>query len=82
MLGWERPLSEFIPLINLTKFSIKEKPLTVYGSLCTPDDRWGDSVFGKNPEIGDVLLVPDQGAYTYSLRQAGLSNLLRRVVRI
>ena len=70
LLGWERPLSEFIPVINVTRFSISERPLRIYGPLCTPDDKWGDSFFGDKVEIGDILLVPDQGAYTYSLRQA------------
>jgi len=70
LLGWERPLSEYIPLLNLTRPSLKEIKIDVYGSLCTPLDVWGYSVFGEGIEEGDVLLVPDQGAYTYSLRQS------------
>lgn len=70
LLGWERPLTEFIPVINLSRFQMKEHTLKIYGSLCAPEDQWGDSVFGEDAVPGDVLLVPDQGAYTYSFRQA------------
>ncbi|MBN2124808.1 MAG: decarboxylase [Deltaproteobacteria bacterium] len=70
LLGWERPLSEYIPLINLTRPSVKERPLRLFGSLCTPLDVWGTSLFGQGVQTGDVILVPDQGAYTYSLRQS------------
>jgi diaminopimelate decarboxylase len=70
MLGWERPLSEFIPVVNLSRPSIREIKTNVFGSLCTPDDVWGFSIFGEGIETGDILLIPDQGAYTYSLRQS------------
>jgi diaminopimelate decarboxylase len=70
LLGWERPLAEFVPLINLSKPDPTERRAMVYGSLCTPMDVWGESFFGEGLEEGDVLLVPDQGAYTYSLRQS------------
>jgi len=70
LLGWERPLTEFIPVINLTRPSRKEDSLRIFGSLCTPHDVWGTSIFGDGIEVGDILLIPDQGAYTYSLRQS------------
>jgi len=70
LLGWERPLTEFIPVINLTRPSRKEHSLRIFGSLCTPHDVWGTSIFGDGIEAGDILLIPDQGAYTYSLRQS------------
>jgi len=70
LLGWERPLNEFIPLINLTRPSLKEHRTRVFGSLCTPYDVWGSSYFGDGINTGDILLVPDQGAYTFSLRQS------------
>ena len=69
LLGWERPLSEFIPVINLTRPSFREETTRVFGSLCTPYDIWGYSSFGEGIGTGDILLIPDQGAYTYSLRQ-------------
>ncbi len=70
LLGWERPLTEFIPILNLTKPGLKELAMNIFGSLCTPQDVWGASLFGEGAEPGDVLLIPDQGAYTYSLRQS------------
>jgi len=77
LLGWERPLSEFIPIINLTRPSLKERPLRIFGSLCTPLDIWGTSVFGEGVFPGDILLVPNQGAYTYSLRQSFIKPIAR-----
>jgi len=77
LLGWERPLSEFIPIINLTRPSLKERPLRIFGSLCTPLDIWGSSIFGEGAFPGDILLVPNQGAYTYSLRQSFIKPIAR-----
>ncbi len=77
LLGWERPLSEFIPIINLTRPSLKERPLRIFGSLCTPLDIWGSSIFGEGASPGDILLVPNQGAYTYSLRQSFIKPIAR-----
>ncbi|MDD2390353.1 MAG: alanine racemase [Desulfobacterales bacterium] len=80
MLGWERPMSEYIPVINLTRPYLNEIPLHISGSLCTPLDMWGWSIFGKSAEPGDILVVPDQGAYTYTLRQAFIKPL-SKVIR-
>jgi diaminopimelate decarboxylase len=46
-----------------------EKPCNICGSLCTPHDLFGFSYFGEDLRIGDVLFIPCQGAYTYSLKQ-------------
>ena len=77
ILGWERPLTEYIPLINLTRPSGAEKNITVFGSLCTPDDIWGRTLFGKDIKKDDIIIIPDQGAYTYSLRQAFIKPVPR-----
>ncbi len=77
LLGWERPLTEFIPVINLTRFQMKERAIKIYGSLCAPEDIWGNSIFGGEALPGDVLLLPDQGAYTYSFRQAFIKPVAR-----
>jgi diaminopimelate decarboxylase len=45
--------------------------------LCTPLDIWGMSVFGEGIEKGDILMVPDQGSYTYSLRQSFIKPIAR-----
>jgi diaminopimelate decarboxylase len=51
----------------------------VLGSLCTPHDVWGTSYFGEGIDRGDVLLIPGQGAYTYSLRQEFIKPIARVV---
>jgi diaminopimelate decarboxylase len=79
LLGWERPLSEFTPVINLSRPSLKEIPVRVFGCLCTPLDIWGTSCFGREVLPGDILLIPDQGAYTYSLRQSFIKPIARVV---
>jgi diaminopimelate decarboxylase len=79
LLGWERPLFEFIPLLNLTRPSLREFPVRVFGNLCTPMDIWGTTLFGEGVENGDILLVPDQGSYTYSLRQSFIKPIARVV---
>lgn len=68
-VGWERFESDYFPVINLSRPSLEEHPCFVFGSLCTPHDIWGYSYFGSDIQPGDVLLIPMQGAYTYSLRQ-------------
>jgi diaminopimelate decarboxylase len=77
LLGWERPLFEFTPVLNLTRPSLREFPVRVFGNLCTPLDIWGTTVFGEGVENGDILLVPDQGSYTYSLRQSFIKPIAR-----
>ncbi len=79
LLGWERPLFEFTPLLNLTRPSLREFPVRIFGNLCTPLDIWGTSLFGEGVENGDILLVPDQGSYTYSLRQSFIKPIARVV---
>lgn len=68
-IGWERFEFDYAPVINLTRPDLTERPCHVLGSLCTPHDVWGYSYFGAAIEPGDRLLIPNQGAYTYSLRQ-------------
>jgi diaminopimelate decarboxylase len=80
-LGWERFESDYFPLVNLTRPGLTERVCTVFGSLCTPHDVWGFSVHGAGIEAGDVLLVPRQGAYTYSLRQRFIKPLPEVVTR-
>jgi diaminopimelate decarboxylase len=68
-VGWDRYESDYFPVINLTRPSLQERECLVAGSLCTPHDLWGYSYFGEDIQTGDLLLIPDQGAYTFSLRQ-------------
>lgn len=71
MIGWEKyQFNNYSPIFNLSRFNPnKEFQCTVYGSLCAPDDIWGFYIRGDSVEIGDILCLPFQGAYTYTLRQ-------------
>lgn len=79
MVGWEQFESEYFPIINLTHPEIVERPYNILGSLCTPRDLWGRSFFGSELRTGDLLLIPYQGAYTYSLRQQFIKQLPKTV---
>ncbi len=79
-VGWERFESDYFPVINLTRPGLRERECYVMGSLCTPRDLWGYGYFGVAIEPGDVLLIPMQGAYTYSLRQEFIKPLPKVVV--
>jgi len=68
-IGWERFEVDYFPVISLTQPSLTARECMVLGSLCTPHDVWGYEYFGEGIKPGDALLIPTQGAYTYSLRQ-------------
>ena len=68
-VGWERFETDYFPVLNLSRPSLEEKACDILGSLCTPHDVWGSSYFGEDIRPGDILMIPSQGAYTYSLRQ-------------
>ena len=74
-LGWERYESDYFPVLNLSRPGLVEKPCMVLGSLCTPHDVWGYSYWGESIREGDILMIPTQGAYTYSLRQQFIKGL-------
>lgn len=71
MVGWEKfQYLYYSPIYNLTRWNPnREFSRLVYGNLCIPDDIWGYYVHGKGCEVGDLLLLPFQGAYTYTYRQ-------------
>ena len=75
IIGWERFEEYYAPVLNLTHPSTTEIPCTIFGSLCTPDDIWGYSCFASRMEIDDILLIPYQGAYTYTFRQEFIKSL-------
>lgn len=74
-IGWERFESDYCPVLNLSRPAIVEHACEVVGSLCTPHDYWGFSYWGASIEEGDVLMIPRQGAYTWSLRQQFIKPL-------
>ncbi|MFH2059594.1 MAG: decarboxylase [Pseudomonadota bacterium] len=79
-IGWERFETDYFPVLNLTQSRMTEKPCHILGSLCTPHDVWGYAYFGKDIKEKDLLMIPTQGAYTYSLRQRFIKPLPRVVV--
>lgn len=79
-IGWERFEVDYFPVINLSRPEIIEHECYIMGSLCTPHDVWGYSYYGKEIEPGDILLIPTQGAYTYSLRQEFIKPLPKVVI--
>jgi diaminopimelate decarboxylase len=74
-VGWERFEQDYFPVINLTHPGLQEQPCHILGSLCTPHDVWGYAYHGSGIQPGDLLLIPTQGAYTYSLRQTFIKPL-------
>jgi diaminopimelate decarboxylase len=79
-IGWERFEQDYFPVINLTHPGPEEHACAILGSLCTPHDVWGYSYHGTAIHPGDLLLIPNQGAYTYSLRQDFIKSLPRLAV--
>ena len=79
-IGWERFETDYFPVLNLTRPALTEKPCFILGSLCTPHDVWGYCYFGQDIRVGDVLMIPTQGAYTYSLRQNFIKPIPKVVI--
>jgi diaminopimelate decarboxylase len=74
-VGWERFEIDYCPVLNLSRPSLQERECHVMGSLCTPRDIWGYTYWGDDIQEGDLLMIPEQGAYTYSLRQSFIKPL-------
>lgn len=74
-IGWDRFETDYFPVINLSRPSLHEHECLIAGSLCTPHDLWGYNYFGEEIKEGDMLLIPNQGAYTWSLRQEFIKPL-------
>ncbi len=68
-IGWEFGEHFYMPIVNLTHPAKTEIPFNLYGSLCTPRDVWGYYCFASEMQSGDVLMIPNQGAYRYTLAQ-------------
>jgi len=79
-VGWERYEADYFPVLNLSRPALTEHPCHILGALCTPHDVWGYAYWGKAIAPGDLLLIPTQGAYTYSLRQEFIKPLPAMVV--
>ncbi len=57
---------EFVPIMNVSRPSFDFKRVRIYGSLCDPTDIFGYSYFGDRCRIGDLLVILNLGAYTFS----------------
>lgn len=79
-VGWERFETDYFPVINLSRPATTEHQCHILGSLCTPHDVWGYYYHGRGIRPGDTLLIPAQGAYTYSLRQEFIKPLPETVL--
>jgi diaminopimelate decarboxylase len=75
MVGLGKYHHYFTPLFNLTHPSQKMQKCTVMGNLCTISDTWTHFVYASQIEEDDYLLLPFQGAYTYSLKQNFIKTL-------
>lgn len=70
MVGWQRFEHEYFPLVNITRPSKKELKCKMWGKLCTTWDIWGYYCYAKEIKENDIIIVPNQGALTYSLAQS------------
>ena len=75
MVGWEKYLHVACPVVNLTRPSLAEIPVRIGGSLCDCEDVWGFHCFAERVEEGDVLVVPMQGAYGFSVAQSFIRDV-------
>lgn len=57
---------EFVPILNISKPSFDFKKVRVFGSLCDPSDVFGFSYFGEKAKVGDLMVILNLGAYTFS----------------
>ncbi len=78
-VGWERFETDYFPILNLTRPAMVERPCNILGSLCTPHDVWGFYYWGSEIKCGDILMIPTQGAYVYSLCQNFIKPLPRMI---
>lgn len=75
MVGWQRFEHEYFPVINLSRPSTKERAVNVWGNLCTTWDTWGYNLHGSDIVEKDTLVIPNQGALTYSLAQSFINKI-------
>lgn len=58
------PFDHQIPKFCLSKPEKRAVPVTIFGRTCDSGDTIANSVVLDEPEVGDVLEVPEMGAYT------------------
>jgi diaminopimelate decarboxylase len=75
MVGWQRFEKEYFPLVNITHPSKAERRCRMWGNLCTTWDTWGYYYHGSKLQEKDIVVIPYQGALTYSLAQTFINNI-------
>jgi len=75
MVGWEKYLHIYCPVVNLTRPDCRELQVRIGGSLCDCEDIWGMRCHASAIEVGDVLVVPFQGAYTWCVAQSFIRDI-------
>jgi diaminopimelate decarboxylase len=75
MVGWEKYLHTYCPIVNVSRPAMHEIPVRICGSLCDCEDVWGFSCFAEGVEEGDILVVPFQGAYTHCVAQQFIRDI-------
>ena len=75
MIGYELFEYFYYPTVNLTRPSKKEIAYRFYGSLCTPYDLFGYYCYARGIKEGDIIIIPNQGAYTYTLAQNFIKDI-------
>jgi diaminopimelate decarboxylase len=78
MVGWERYLAIYHPVVNLTHPASAELAVRIGGSLCDCEDIFGRYCYAERMEEGDILLIPYQGAYSYTTAQ----NFIRDIPKV
>ena len=66
IVGFERFEFDYFPIVNISNPSSYERNVSVYGALCMPQDYWGLRIFSDKIHEGDLIVIPYQGALTYS----------------
>ncbi|MEW6359876.1 MAG: alanine racemase [Planctomycetota bacterium] len=60
-----RMQEEYHSIVNLSRpgRSPRERKCQVFGPMCDPNDRWGETCWGEVPAPGDRLWIANMGAY-------------------
>lgn len=75
MVGWEYYQNIYYPVINLTHPSLKEIKVLLQGTLCLPEDSWGNYCYAVKMKENDIIVIPNQGAYTYAWAQNFIKSI-------
>lgn len=75
MVGWEKFLAIYLPVVNLSRPGPEELTVRIGGSLCDCEDVMGNYCYAAAMHEGDVLVIPLQGAYGFTAAQAFIRDI-------